>query len=298
MIVNQTNVSNLYTALNTLFNAAFGDAETFYQRVAMVVPSGTNTNDYKFMLQFPMLREWLGDRQIRSLPADAWQLTNKDYEATIEVDRNDIADDQVGLYNPLAAELGRAAKQHPDVLMAALLADAFDHVCYDGQYFIDDDHPVGASTQSNDGAGSGTAWYLLDTTKMVKPFIFQQREAPQLVRMDRADDEQVFMRKKFRYGVDYRGAAGYGLWQLCYGSKQTLNADNYAAARAAMMAFTNDDGVPLGIRPNLLVVPPSLEANARELLLAQQVIGDATAGGAKTNIWQGTAELLVVPYLS
>jgi phage major head subunit gpT-like protein len=65
-----------------------------------------------------------------------------------------------------------------------------------------------------------------------------------------------------------------------------------------MMAFTNAEGRNLGIMPNLLVVPPSLEANARELLLAGNIIGDATAGGSKTNVWQGTADLLVVPELA
>jgi phage major head subunit gpT-like protein len=78
----------------------------------------------------------------------------------------------------------------------------------------------------------------------------------QLVRMDRADDEHVFLRKKFRYGVDYRGAAAYGLWQMAYCSSQELNATNYASARAAMMSLTSGEGTPLGIRPNLLIVPP------------------------------------------
>lgn len=298
MIINQSNLDGIYAALNTIFNAAFQGADTFYQQVAMVVPSASRSNDYKFMLQFPKLEEWIGDRQIKSLAASNWEITNKDYEATLEIDRNDIADDQLGVFNPIVAELGRAAAQHPDLLLAALLADAFDTVCYDGQYFIDDDHPVGSSTQSNDQAGSGTAWYLLDTTKMIKPFIFQQRTTPQLVRQDNPTDENAFLRKKYRYGVDYRGAVGYGLWQLAYGSKQTLSVTNYVSARAAMRAFTNDEGVPLGIRPNLLVVPPSLESAGREILLSQTVIGDGTAGGSKTNVWQNTAELLVVDWLS
>jgi len=298
MIINQSTLSNLYTSLSAIFNQAFEGAPTFYANLAMVVPSNTRTNDYTFMLQFPMLQEWIGDRQIRSLAAGHYAITNKDYEATVEVDRNDIEDDQLGVYNPIVAELGRAAKQHPDYLVAQLMADGFSTACYDGEYFFDTDHKVAGSNVSNTGGGSGTAWYLLDTTRAIKPFVVQMRTTPQLVRQDRPDDEQVFMRKKFRYGVDYRGAAGYGLWQLAYASKQTLNASNYAAARAAMMAFRNDDGVPLGIRPNLLVVPPSLEAAAKEILQSEVVLGDATAGGSKTNVWRGTAELLVVPYLS
>jgi len=98
--------------------------------------------------------------------------------------------------------------------------------------------------------------------------------------------------------VDGRYAAAYGLWQLAYKSTNTLSASSYAAARAAMMSIANADGRKLGVTPNLLVVPPSLEATARELLNADTIIGDPTAGGAKTNVWRGSADLLVVPELA
>ena len=65
-----------------------------------------------------------------------------------------------------------------------------------------------------------------------------------------------------------------------------------------MMSVQNADGRSLGLKPNLLLVPPSLEAEAREILQAQFIIGDPTSGGAKTNVWQGTADLLVVPELT
>jgi phage major head subunit gpT-like protein len=135
----------------------------------------------------------------------------------------------------------------------------------------------------------------LDASRAIRPFIFQRRSAPQLVSQDSPSDEHYFMRKKFRYGVDYRGAVGYGLWQLAYGSKNTLNSANYAVARTAMMQLKNQEGVPLGIRPNLLVVPPSLELAAKEILAAE-LLG-VTGEGTKANIWRGTAELLVVPWL-
>lgn len=296
MIINQGNLTNMYIALNTIFNAAFGGSPSFHEQVAMVVPSNARANDYKFMMQFPMLQEWLGDRQIRNLAASNFQIVNKDYEATLEVDRNDIEDDQLGIYNPIVAELGRAAKQHPDLLMARLMEEGFTAQCYDGKTFFATDHPVGISVQSNNGGGIGTAWYLLDTTRAIKPFIFQRRTMPQLIRQDRPDDEHYFMRKKFRYGVDYRGAVGYGLWQLAYGSKDNLNSTNYALARTTMMQYSNEEGTPLGIRPSLLVVPPALESPAKEILQAE-LLG-ITGEGSKTNVWKGTAELLVVPWLT
>jgi phage major head subunit gpT-like protein len=296
MIINQTNLDNIYVAMNAIFNAAFEGAPSFYDKIAMNVPSNTRSNDYKFMLQFPMLQEWEGDRIIKSLAASNFTIVNKDYEAAIEVDRNDIDDDQIGIYNPIIAELGRAAKQHPDKLIADLLTAGFSTACFDGEYFFDTDHSVANANVSNTGGGSSSPWFLLDLSRGIKPFIFQQRTVPALTRQDKMDDENAFMRKKFRYGVDYRGAAGYGLWQLAYGSKTSLTESLYAAARAAMMAFKNDEGVPLGITPTHLVVPPTYEKVAKEILQAD-ILG-VTGEGSKTNVWRGTAELLVIPWLT
>ena len=298
MIINQEALARLYTGFTAVFNAAFQDTQTWHEQVAMTVPANTRIMDYKFLLDFPMVREWIGDRQISSLEPKAYQVESKDWEATIEVDRNDIEDDQLGLYNPIISALAQEARKHPEKLIADLLTGGFTTACYDGQNFFATNHQVGEGTASNFAGGSGTAWYLLDTSRAVKPFIFQLRREVQLVRMDRQDDEHAFMRKKLRYGVDYRGAAAFGLWQLAYASKQTLDATNYPAARAAMMSVKNADGRPLGLKPNLLVVPPALEAEAREILQAQFIIGDPSSGGSKTNIWQGTADLLVVPELT
>jgi phage major head subunit gpT-like protein len=298
MIINAEGLARLYTAFTAVFNAAFQETQTWFERAAMTVPASTRIMDYKFLLDFPMVREWLGDRQISSLEPKAYQVETKDWEATIEVDRNDIEDEQLGFYNPIVAALAQEARKHPEKLIADLMTAGFTTACYDGQYFFDTDHPVGTGTAANFGSGSGTPWFLLDTSRAIKPFIFQLRREVQLVRMDRQEDEHAFMRKKYRYGVDYRGAAAYGLWQLAYSSKETLNPTNYAAARTAMMSLTNSEGRPLGIKPSLLLVSPSLEAQAREILQAQFIIGDPAAGGAKSNIWQGTADLLVVPELA
>lgn len=299
MIINADALARVYTAFSAVFNNAFQATETWYEQVAMTVPSNTRIMDYKFLLDFPTVREWLGDRQINPLEPKTYQVESKDWEATIEIERNDVEDEQLGLYNPIIAAMAEEAKRHPEKLMAELLKNGSTASCYDGNYFFAGDHLVGNQTASNYDAADppSEAWYLIDRTRAIKPFIFQLRRGVQLVRMDRPDDEHVFLRRKFRYGVDYRGAAAYGLWQLAFCSTQELNSTNYAAARAAMMSHTNGEGVPLGIKPTLLIVPPALEARAREILHAQFIIGDNTVGGSKSNIWQGSADLLVLPEL-
>ena len=66
-----------------------------------------------------------------------------------------------------------------------------------------------------------TAWYLFDSKKAVKALVFQQRKAPVVTMINRPDEDSVFMKKEFKFGVDSRDNAGYGLWQLAYGSDST-----------------------------------------------------------------------------
>lgn len=285
------NLRVLTTGFKAVFQGAFDGAPSDYDKVAMVVPSDGPQETYGWMGATTQFREWLGDRVIQNIGASDYTVKNRSYENTVAVDRDDIEDDKLGIYRPLVSQLGLDARQHPDQLIFALLAAGFASVCYDGQYFFDTDHPVGSGTVSNSGGGAGTPWYLLDTSKALRPLIFQKRKDYQFVSMDQDNDEAVFSARKIRYGVDARVSAGYGLWQLAYGSKQTLDATNYAAARAAMGGLKGDNGKPLGVRGTLLVVPPSLESAALTLVNADQISGS-------TNVLKGTAQVLVTPWLA
>ncbi|MDX2008256.1 MAG: Mu-like prophage major head subunit gpT family protein [Meiothermus sp.] len=70
---------------------------------------------------------------------------------------------------------------------------------------------------------SDDAWFLLDSTFPVKPLIYQQRKAPEFVALDNPDDPNVFHKREYVYGYDDRKAAGFGFWQLAYGSDGTTN---------------------------------------------------------------------------
>ena len=83
--------------------------------------------------------------------------------------------------------------------------------------------------RSSDNGYAGTAeililpeldkeWFLADTTKPLKPIIVQKRKAPVLTRLDKEDDENVFMRKEYIYGTDARGEAFASFPHLIYGS--------------------------------------------------------------------------------
>ncbi len=278
-IINAAILAALNTALNSSFQAALSKQreESFWRDVATLVPSGSTSNTYGWLGDFPALREWIGDRVVRDMKAQGYTLDNKLYESTVGVKRTDIEDDNFGHYKPLAANMGHAAAEHPDLLLSQLIQAAQSTACYDGQNFLDTDHPVfpnvdgtgAAQTVANFKSGGGDAgplWMLLDTRKPLKPFIFQERTKPEFTaKTDPKSSDAVFDQDVFKYGIRYRCNAGFGFWQMAYGSTEELTAETFNAARLAMRKFTADGGRPLGITPNVIVVPPELEAQAEAL---------------------------------
>lgn len=232
MLVNAQNLTAVFINLKTIFNKAFEAAPSQWQETTMLVPSGSSQNDYAWLSRFPRMRKWLGDKVIKSLAAFKYTIVNDDWETTVEVDRNDIEDDQIGIYAPMAQEAGFSSKQLPDEIDADLKNGAFAGTCYDGQYFYDTDHPVAGASVSN----KGTAALSAATTAAA--------------------------------------AASYG------------------AARTAIMSITDDEGRPLALIPDVLEVPPALEATAR-LICESDKLTDQSP-----NPWKGTARVLVNPRLT
>jgi len=296
MIINQANLSSLYKGFQTIFREAFDSAQSLYPRIATEVPSTARQEEYNWLGRVPRMREWLGERIIQNLSAYSYTIKNRDWEATVAIDRNDVEDDAVGIYTPMVRTLADAAATHPDELVFDLMAGGFSNLCYDDRPFFDNSHPAGeGAAQSNKGtaalsvnsyaaarmqmmslvdehgrplnvvpdllvvppqlekaaleilradltangdsnvyrdsadlvvaphlSGSPTAWFLLDTKKPVKPFIYQRRKPPVFVSKDSPEDEGVFMKKEYLFGVDSRDNAGYGLWQLAYASDGTV----------------------------------------------------------------------------
>ncbi|MDE4175796.1 Mu-like prophage major head subunit gpT family protein [Phaeobacter sp. PT47_59] len=296
MHINASTLEAVRKGFKAHFNRGLGQAASQYERIATVVPSTTGEETYGWLGQMPNMREWVGERHVHGITEHGYTIKNKDYELTIGVDKNAIKDDKIGVYAPMFEEMGRSTKAHPDQLVFGLLKNGFTSPCYDGQNFFDTDHPVldengNETTVSNTSGGGGAPWFLLDTSRALKPILFQEREKPNFVALDNPQDPNVFNNKKFIYGVDGRSNVGFGYWQMAHGSKQTLDAANYEAARISLTGMKGDHGRPLGIIPNLLVVGPSNEGAANRLMKNEQINGS-------DNEWKGTAEVLMVPWLA
>lgn len=62
------------------------------------------------------------------------------------------------------------------------------------------------------------AWFLLCTKKFLKPIILQIRKKIKFDMLTKDTDLNVFLQKEYLYGCDCRDNAGFGFWQMAYGS--------------------------------------------------------------------------------
>jgi phage major head subunit gpT-like protein len=296
MIITPSSLSLLKQGFNAAFKGAFTTTNPMWDKIAMKVSSSTGEEIYAWLGANTKLREWVGERVFQNLKTHGYTIKNKTFESTVAVPREAIDDDQYGVYTPMMAQMGQDAALHPDELIFGLVALGISTLCYDGQYFFDIDHPVGLSGQevsvSNyTSAGGNNPWYMLDTRKVLKPFILQMRREYAFVAKTNLTDENVFNKNEYVFGVDGRLNVGFGLWQQAYCSRATLDAAGYGAARQAMMSFKADNGKPLGIMPNLLLVGPSNEKAALDVVQAERL-----ANGAD-NVYRNTAKVVTCPWL-
>ncbi|WP_165828031.1 Mu-like prophage major head subunit gpT family protein [Rhodovulum sp. BSW8] len=224
MIINRENLDLVFRGFKTVVTDAQIAAEVHWRDIAMTVPSSAASEDYGWLGTIPQLREWIGPREVHSLTGHGFTIRNRDFESTIAVRRNDITDDRLGVFKPAFAEMGRLARHHPEELIFGLLSSGFTASCFDGQPFFDAEHPVKKSDGtteliSNMQDGIGPAWYLLDTSRAVRPLIFQEREPYVFEAMTEPTNPHVFTNAEFLYGMRARVNVGFALWQLGFGSK-------------------------------------------------------------------------------
>jgi len=297
MDITSSNLESLRVGFKTLYSQGLGMAQPMWNMIAEEVPSTHLEENYGWLGEMPGMREWVGPRVVHALKEHDFRIKNKDFELTYGVSRTRIEDDSLGIYSNRFRQMGKSTGSQYDLSVWALLKAGFSTLCYDGQYMFDSDHPVldadgSVQSVSNTGGGGGTPWFLVDMSQVTKPVILQVRKRFEFVSKDRLTDDNVFNQKEFLYGVDGRYNVGFGLWQMAYGSKDTLNAANYSAAYAALEGMRGDYGRPLGMKPTHLVVPPSLRSAGQKLLNSEY------GSGGETNEWKGTAELMVSSWLA
>ena len=295
----QAQIDALKTTLVARWNAGLKLSPDDWKKIAKLVKSNGKSNTYEWLSQFPAFREWVGSRLHKVFKETAYTVVNRKFESTVDVQRTDIEDDNIGQYGTLAESAGQSATDLKNDLVFQALSAGFASVCYDGQYFFDTDHPVYsnedgsgvAASVSNMQAGAGAPWVLLCTKRAASPIYLQERMAAEFDSITSVQNGNVFDLDVYSFGGRWRGEAAYGFWQCAFGSKAALTADNFNAAYTAMMKFTGDGGRKLGIVPDTLVTGPDNMAAAEALLKAQQ----NAAGASNTNY--NKVQLIVTPWM-
>jgi phage major head subunit gpT-like protein len=227
MLITPSALQALQTSFSTIFGRAFKAYQTSLSAIAMTVSSTTKTQTYGWMSPLFKMRKWIGPRVVQNLKANSYLIENEPYEATMAVDRDEIEDDQLGLFNPRVESLAQVGAQLPDQLLLEALLAGETGTGFDSVAFFSAAHTLDpAGNQSN-----------LETAIGFSP----------------------------------------GGW---------------AFVRATMQSYTGEDGHPLGINPNLVVIPPEYEQMAKHIFNAESLPG----GG--TNVNKNTATYLVVPELA
>lgn len=145
------NTGLLTKGLRSEFFNRFGATRTHFGELATRIVSTSDHETYRWLGTVPKLREWGSGRLTQGLRSESYSVSNLKYEATIEVDRDEIADDQTGQIRLRVAELAQRAATHKDYLIAQLLigGETSGNNSYDGVSFFNDAHASGESSSQD-----------------------------------------------------------------------------------------------------------------------------------------------------
>lgn len=290
-------IQALQASMSAAFTRGLSAATPQWDKIATKVPSSGKANYYGWLKDLPEIKEWVGDRQLKDLGKHGYSIENKTYESSISISKDEVDDDEIGQYSVIAQNYGDQVAMFPDKQCYPLLVAGFTTLCYDGQNYFDNDHPLATTPSTtfsnvigNPSTDAGEPWFLIDDTKVLKPIVYQERK-PFVFKNMNPTEEYTWFNNKYAAGVDGRAAAGYSFPQLAIGSKAALTEANYEAAKVMLGEMKKADGTPIGTRATKLIVGPKNEAAAKKLIKMM------LKGGGDTNIYFEDVEIVVSPFV-
>lgn len=123
-------------------------APTWATDVGFLSESDQETETYRWLGQTPQFREWVNSRILKGLRVESYTITNKTYEATLEIAKTDWRRDKIGGIRLRIGDLAVRTAEHWEKLLSSLIED--NGTCYDGQNYFSASHSSGDSgTLSN-----------------------------------------------------------------------------------------------------------------------------------------------------
>lgn len=177
MIIAKEKLIGAYISFNTKFNDVLATSTPLYPQIASVFPSSARVETYNWLGLVPNMSKWIGERLIHKLTAEKYTIENFDWANGIEVERDDLADDKLGLVQKRIADLARKGLDAIDKAVADVYNGAFTStggLTYDGQYLSDSDHTAagaGGTSQSNTGTAALNEGSLEDAYEAMLGFV-------------------------------------------------------------------------------------------------------------------------------
>ncbi len=305
MLLNFQDIQSLLADAKAIFGAEFDklQGELKWQLIAMLVSNSAITTEFGHLGEFPKMREWVGDKQIKDMRAYNYSLTTVEYESTVSIKARKMREAErnrgdrslsvaLGMPEIMKARALAAALWREELTFLALLAGDVD-LCFDGQPYFDTAHPNGdQSTFSNeDESGAVDPWYILDSR--VSPLMFVEHRAPELIEQtDPNSSDAVFMRGDWRFGIEADGTVGYTIPQVAFRNTATVSAGEIDTVKETMAEYVDDQDNPLHVRPDTIVYGPSNAAAIEEIVLQDRI-----GSGDSNNRFFGRFKLIESPYL-
>lgn len=155
MEINRANMQTLFDGFNMAYQTAYQAAQDEgYKAFALSLSVEAATLNLPMLEQLSGMRQWAGPRLVKNIGSKKLELTAKDYEDTVGIARNDIKDDQYGLYTPVFETMAiNAANLVPDII-ASLFTNAANATWLDGAAFFGTTRKYGKNTIVNKGTSA------------------------------------------------------------------------------------------------------------------------------------------------
>jgi phage major head subunit gpT-like protein len=125
----------------------------------MVVDSDGEDEKHEYLSDCPQVSEFKGSRKHTPLLGDSITITNKIYDASIRVSRDNLRRNRTGSMMRQINRLASRAMAFPNKRIVDLIEAGTTDLCYDGESFFGDAHLAKGEEGSQDNllAGAGTS---------------------------------------------------------------------------------------------------------------------------------------------
>lgn len=154
MVINRENMNALFDTFLAKFtegqkkvNTRVFPNQLMIEDFALLIPVSGAATVHAWLEQIKGIHEWVGDRVIANIALGKLTVTNRDFENTVSIKRNELEDDQYGMFAPLIGMMGADA----DSLWIKLGVEALvgNGTWADGNPFFCSGRKLGDSTVTN-----------------------------------------------------------------------------------------------------------------------------------------------------